>query len=600
MKKRLKSFSIHWIICISFIPFILLILLTYYVFYKIGSRQLENQAYESAGNISTQISSSLTQNLDNVYRAAQEATSNWYFFQMKQNMKQNKTPAITPSNYYRLYQLMDNLLISNPDYFSSISLFLEDRSIFVYLNKIAEPVRNISFCYEDLSSYVSSETLTWVLPEKMHPFAFNSQNYSSLGLMMLLGDENSDIRGFILFEVNDDLLLSQIQNAMITPGSRFAITQGQELLLTDSLIWTQSLSRQISGFPSRFYTDDDCCFYTPIIIPESSLALGLLAMVPVDEISLNQKSLARTLLVIILLFFILCGVTYCFFYFAVSKPLIRLNRCLTKPYDIMAPADFHISGSREIQTITDTLEHFLERIRTLIRNLNHEMDERRIAELNVLYAQINPHFLYNALDTIYQLCEMEEIQDAKVMTHALATYYRIGVSKGASYISLEEECTHAKVYLSIMKIRFEDFTYQIHLPCQLKSCIIIKNVLQPILENAIYHGIHPLSDRCGEIKISVMQKEEDIVITVADNGIGIPEDQLADLRTDLYGTFHPLEKGKLYGLKNVSHRIRLTYHSHYGLAIESRYEEGTCITITIPRMTKHKEEPFYEHENTVC
>ena len=147
MKKRLKSFSIHWIICISFIPFILLILLTYYVFYKIGSRQLENQAYESAGNISTQISSSLTQNLDNVYRAAQEATSNWYFFQMKQDMKQNKTPAITPSNYYRLYQLMDNLLISNPDYFSSISLFLEDRSIFVYLNKIAEPVRNISFCY---------------------------------------------------------------------------------------------------------------------------------------------------------------------------------------------------------------------------------------------------------------------------------------------------------------------------------------------------------------------------------------------------------------------------------------------------------------------
>lgn len=589
MKKWGKSFSIDSIILLSFIPLILLILLTYYGFYKVGSQQLKSQTYQSAGNISTQISVSLAQNLDNVYRAAQEVTSNWYFFQMRQNIKKNHTPVTTPANYYRLYHLLDNLIISNPDYFSSISLYLEKRSIFVYLNKVPEPVRNVSFSYEDFSSSVSSETLTWVLPRKMHPYDIDSQNYSSLGLMMLLGDEHSDIHGFILFEINDELLLAQIQNAVITPNSRFAITQEQELLLTDHPEWTQSPAHDIGGFPSQFYTDEDCCFYTPVAMPESQLSLGILAQVPIDEISLNQKSLTRTLLVIIVLFSVFCGITYCFIYFAVSKPLLLLNRCLTKPYDIMAPVDFHIFGSREIQTITGTLSHFLERIRTLIQNLNHEMDQRRIAELDILYAQINPHFLYNALDTIYQLCEMDEIEDAKAMTHSLATFYRIGVSKGASYISLEEECTHGEVYLSIMKLRFDDFSYRIHLPDDLKSCIIIKNVLQPIVENAVYHGIHPLSDRSGEITISVAQKEETIVITIEDNGIGIPEDELTDLRAALYGTPHPMEKGKLYGLKNVSDRIHLTYHSPYGLTIDSRYEEGTCITITIPKMTGGKD-----------
>jgi len=598
MKKWLSSFSIQAIIFLSFIPLILLILMTYYGFYKIGSRQLESQTYQGAENISTQISSSLTQNLDNVYRAAQEVTSNWYFFQMKQNMKQNRTPAVTPNNYYRLYQLLDNLIVSNPDYFSSISLFLDNRSIVVYLDEGPETVRTISFSYEDFSSWVSSDTLTWVLPREMHPYRVDSKTYSSLGLMMLLGDPFSDVHGFILFEINDELLLSQFRNAVITPGSRFAITKEQELLLTNNLVWTESLSRQMSGLPSQFYTEKDCCFYTPVTVPESQLTLGFLTLVPFDEISLNQKSLTRTLFVIVLLFFVICTVTYCFIYFAVSKPLIRLNRCLTKPYDVMAPTDFHISGSTEIQTITHTLEQFLERIRTLLQNLNHEMEERRIAELNILYAQINPHFLYNALDTIYQLCELNEIDDAKTMTHDLASFYRIGVSKGVSHITLEEECTHAKVYLSIMKLRFDDFTYQIDLPEDLKSCIIIKNVLQPIVENAIYHGIHPLADRSGRITISAVQQQEDIIITVADNGIGIPEDELADLKADLCKTFHPTEKGKLYGLKNVAHRIHLTYHSHYGLTIESRYDEGTRITITIPKVTK--EDFSYEHENTVC
>lgn len=599
MKKQLRFFSIHSIILISFIPLILLILLTYYGFYRIGSEQLKNQTYQSASNINAQISSSLGQSLANVSEAAAAVTSNRYFFQMKQNLEQDYSPVITPANYYRLSNLLDNLIRSNPNYFNSISLFIDDRSIFVHRTQAPDWIQGFSFQYEDYADTISTEHLTWVFPKDMHPYRLDTQTHSSLGLMMLLGSESSRLHGFILFEINDNLLLEEIQNAIITPGSQFAITRSSQLLLSQTSSMDFGTLSQ-NQFSEQFYGDGSCYFYKPVTSCATELELGILSQVPVEEISLNQQSLNQALLVIILFFLVFCALTYYGIHATVSRPLIRLNKCLTKSYDLTAPMEFHISGSREIQTITDTLNHFLDRIHTLIQNLNHEMDERRIAELNILYEQINPHFLYNALDTIYQLCDMEELDDAKEMTSSLASFYRIGVSKGASYISLEEECTHAQVYLSIMKIRFADFTYEIHLPEELKAFFTIKKILQPILENAIYHGIHPLYDRTGHISITVSEQGGDICIVITDNGIGVPENTLSAIERSLDQRFHPSEKGKLYGLKNVHARIRLTYQSPYGIQIQSEADQGTTVTITMPKITEIQKGASSHDETTVC
>lgn len=592
MKQWLKSYSIHSIILLSFLPFILLILLTYYGFYQIGSEQLKQQTYKNAININTQISSSLEQNMNHIYQTASQIMSNPYFFRLKKNLEQNQTPVITPSQYYVLYHQIENLITSAPNYFSSISLFIDDRSIFVHRSTVTDPVQDISFSYQNYADSVSTSSLTWVLPQKMHPYQTVSGTHSSLGLMMLLGTDSSALHGFILFEINNDLLLEKIQNAMITPNSLFSITCEQNLLLnghTDLMDNTQILSDEVlttqQSLSNQFYYDDKCCFYTPISSVARELQLGILSQVPLEEISLNQKALSQTLAIIILLFLIFCGITYFCIYYTVSKPLIRLNQCLTKSYDLTIPAVFNISGSREIETITKTLNRFWTHIQNLVENLNHEMDERRIAELNILYEQINPHFLYNTLDTIYQLCDMREMENAKEMTHALATFYQIGVSKGASCISLQEECTHAEVYLSIMKIRFDNFTYDIHLPEDLKNCITIKKILQPLLENSIYHGIQPLYDRQGHICIRIAPKENDLEITVTDNGIGISEDELLMIQNDLKQPFDSTKKGRLYGLKNVYARIRLTYHDPYGLTIQSDADCGTTIIITIPNLT---------------
>ena len=600
MKKWFKSLSIHSILLISFMPLILLILLTYCFFYQAGSSQLKNQTYESANNINATISSSLGQSLNNVYQVASTITSDRVFFQLKQNLRQNHSPAISPSEYLSLYNLIDGLFTANQNYFRSISLYLDNSFIFVYCDNGQDPIPKADFQYEDYANSVSSSQLSWILPRELPPYQTASHNHSALGLMMLLGTEDSDIRGFLLFELRDELLLGEIQNAIVTPNSRFAITCDNQLLLSDNLLWTEDISEKLQNYPSQFYTSNNYYFYKSVTFSTGDANLGILSQIPQEDVSLNQRSLIEPLIIIIVLFLSFCALTYYVIHCTVSRPLIQLNNVLTKPYDIMSSEEFNISGSREVQTINAALNDFLWRIRALIQNLNHETNERQIAELNILYEQINPHFLYNALDTIYQLCDMGETQNAKEMTHSLATFYRIGVSKGTNYITLEDECTHAQVYLSILKIRFADFTYSIHLPEDLKHCITIKKILQPILENAIYHGIHPLYDRTGHVSICVSRQGDDIQITIADNGIGILEHDLAHIRKSLNEDFHPTKKGKIYGIKNVHARIHLTYHHHYGLTIDSTPEVGTTVTITIPVITKPQEGENLFDESTVC
>lgn len=509
-KKWLSSLSIRSILMLSFIPLILLILVTYYGFFIVSSKQLQTQTEKNINNINNQISTSLSHTLNNVYEKAETVASNWYFFNMRQNILDNNTDIISPANFYRLYQILENQASTNTEYFRSVSLHLDNKSISVFLsNKLEEQLLHFEYDYNSYKDIVSNKKLTWVFPKKNSPLTTTSQR-ANLGLMMLLGDENSATHGFILFELNEDLFNKEIENAKVTIGSQFAIINKNEVFWqTGSPINENALSKipiEDNLKPKtniQFLSDDNFFFYTPVNVADNALNLGVLAEIPTEEIMLNQKPLTKALALVIVLFLICCALTYYIIYFMVSKPIIKINKFLLRKQDLTTPAELSISGSCEIQLINQTINDFLARIRNLISNLNYEMDERRISELNILYEQINPHFLYNILDTIYQLCDLGEIDSAMEMTHALATFYQIGVSKGVSFITLEEECTHAVMYLSIMKIRYADFSYEIKLPEELKKYVSIKKLLQPIIENAIFHGIHPAQDCVGWVKLPV-------------------------------------------------------------------------------------------------
>ena len=208
----------------------------------------------------------------------------------------------------------------------------------------------------------------------------------------------------------------------------------------------------------------------------------------------------------------------------------------------------------------------------------------RKTELRALQAQINPHFLYNTLDSIAWMCEEGRNGDAVEMVNALARLFRISISKGHELIPVEKEVEHAKSYLQIQKFRYKNqfqYSFDVQESCLCYYCN--KITLQPIIENAIYHGLNRMIDE-GFIEIRIYEDGDDVVFTVEDNGVGMTKEQCDRI-------LHREVKGQTggIGIKNVNDRVKIYFGEQYGITIESELDEGTKVSI---RMPKVKEEIY--------
>lgn len=260
---------------------------------------------------------------------------------------------------------------------------------------------------------------------------------------------------------------------------------------------------------------------------------------------------------------------------------------LTRRVEDITKGDFEprepIEASEiEIKSLSDGFEEMVGQLNKLIKaNQQAERNKRR-AELELLQAQINPHFLYNTLDTIIWLIESDSKQKSIEMVSNLSDFFRSSLSKGEDVISLKEEVKHVLAYLQIQKVRYQDrMDYEISMAEDLNHYILPKLTLQPLVENSIYHGIKMQRGK-GQIRISVMSVNDEIEIRVKDNGAGMDEERLSELRNAIsYG-----EKVG-FGLRTVHERIQLLFGESYGLEVDSSQGVGTVVTIHIPKVTKN-------------
>lgn len=241
----------------------------------------------------------------------------------------------------------------------------------------------------------------------------------------------------------------------------------------------------------------------------------------------------------------------------------------------------YIGGSHEIRHLGQTITLMVKRMKDLMDKMVREQEDKRKSELDALQSQINPHFLYNTLDSVVWMVECEQYREAISMVKALAKLFRISLSKGNSIITIEDELTHAQNYMSIQQMRYRNkFYVKIDVEPTIRDCITIKLIVQPILENAIYHGME-FMDGEGEITVHGYEKDGDIYIEVSDNGMGIPEETIESLLTD---KSRARGKGSGIGLWNVNQRIALYFKGDYGLSIKSELDEGTTVTIHLPKI----------------
>ena len=241
----------------------------------------------------------------------------------------------------------------------------------------------------------------------------------------------------------------------------------------------------------------------------------------------------------------------------------------------------YIGGSHEIRHLGQTITLMVKRMKDLMDKMVREQEDKRKSELDALQSQINPHFLYNTLDSVVWMVECEQYREAISMVKALAKLFRISLSKGNSIITIEDELTHAQNYMSIQQMLYRNkFCVKIDVEPAIRGCITIKLIVQPILENAIYHGME-FMDGEGEITVHGYEKDGDIYIEVSDNGMGIPEETIESLLTD---KSRARGKGSGIGLWNVNQRIALYFKGDYGLSIKSELDEGTTVTIHLPKI----------------
>lgn len=230
-------------------------------------------------------------------------------------------------------------------------------------------------------------------------------------------------------------------------------------------------------------------------------------------------------------------------------------------------------GCNEAISLAQHYNYMIGRIKNLMGDIAEQEQAIRSYELNVLHSQINPHFLYNTLDTIVWMAEFGDSAKVIYITKALAQFFRLSLSGGSETTTIGNEMDHVRQYLKIQKERYDEMlNYSIEELDDIKAIQIPKIVLQPIVENSIYHGIRNL-ERPGHIEITVDRVEDDIIFTVKDDGVGFNPDAV-----ELKDTQYQVKLGGV-GIKNVDQRLKLTYGEGYGLMIDSMPGEGTTVTV---------------------
>jgi two-component system sensor histidine kinase YesM len=304
-----------------------------------------------------------------------------------------------------------------------------------------------------------------------------------------------------------------------------------------------------------------------------------------DEIITTKNEIGGFISWLLLAVLVLVLLISAFMSAKISQPIKRLERSMRK----VEQGDFEIhipvQGDDEVGRLSRRFNLMVANIRELRDQIIHEQEAKRESELEVLQAQINPHFLYNTLNSVVRMAGSGKSEDVITMITSLSKFFRISLSRGKRIITVREELEHIRNYLIIQKIRYKNkFEYEITADEEVLSCKTLKLILQPLVENAIYHGIEMMADE-GWIHITAGIVDDKVLLEVKDNGLGIPQDKLGSI---LSGEVKS-DEGSSVGVKNVHERIRLTFGEAYGLQIESQLEEGTSVKVWIPILREEGE-----------
>lgn len=306
----------------------------------------------------------------------------------------------------------------------------------------------------------------------------------------------------------------------------------------------------------------------------------LVGVIKGTGISLNMLKTRLFIVFVILLIIFIVILINSYISFRVTNPIRELEKSVKELEEGNLDADIYMGGSYEVQHLGKSVQDMKFRIKGLMQDIVNEHEEKRKSEFDSLQAQINPHFLYNTLDIIVWQIENEKQSEAVHTVTALARFFRLSLGKGKNIVTVKDEIDHVKNYLMIQHMRFKNkFDYEFDIAEDVLELPSLKLMLQPLVENAIYHGME-FMDGDGMIMVKAWREEDELYLSVADNGLGMTEDKVEMILTGKSTSGNG--RGSGIGVKNVNERIKLYFGEAYGLTIDSEPDEGTTVIIHLP------------------
>ena len=438
-------------------------------------------------------------------------------------------------------------------------------------------------------SMAESEYINFSMPHIRDLFDRNENSYSwviSLSRAVEVTDEGKATQALLLINLNYRYFEEIFSNVNLGNGGYVYLTNDR-----GDIIWHPKQNEIYSG---RFNEDNKYAATLKDGITVENLrgknltlnvrTIGytgwkLVGVTPSAALGIDGIKFRFFVLFVADLFLFLLAMINAFISDKISNPIKRLDGSVREIESGNLDVEIVPSGSYEVEHLGKSIKNMLGRIKVLMSDLVAEHNAKRKSEFDTLQSQINPHFLYNTLDIIVWMIENENSDKAVNIVTALAKFFRISLSKGKNIITVKDEVEHVRNYLMIQNMRFKNrFEYSIDVDEKVLSYSSLKLMLQPLVENAIYHGME-FMDGDGEIDVKVFKEDNSLYFTITDNGLGMSEDMVETL---LSKDFVPSKKGSGIGVKNVNERIKLYFGSEYGLKVESEPDEGTKITIHLP------------------
>ena len=486
-------------------------------------------------------------------------------------------------------QAFSDTLLSRAD-ISSIMIFGKKKML---LNRSMYTYQKVALDYSKLDWYakaVAKPQDAIITGPNRHSFFDTDDEVISLS-REVQSYENGTFRGVILINLNMNKI-TEICNSFQEKQENFICIINDK----GELVYEQQNGRERFAFDEKENRQElntalgktkESCFrlnyrgekYLVTRTDMKTTGWTLVSMVPYKSVMAETMAISGVMILAVAITLIVTLLLLNRILTGVVKPLKKLEKYMVQVNPDNMDQRMEILTDDEIGHLSMKFNQMMDRIRNLKEQVIEEQEDKRKYELQALQAQINPHFLYNTLDSIIWMAETND-SNIVAMTEALAKLFRISLNKGNEEISLERELEHVKNYLIIQSMRYADkFTYEISAEPGVERCRTIKLILQPIVENCIYHGIKKKRGT-GKITIRAYRREQNLIIEVSDDGCGMPEEICRKILSDEIESENISGSG--IGVKNVNERIQLRFGKKYGLSYSSEEGIGTTVTYVLP------------------